>query len=54
VGVSSNGEEELFVKFCNHSRNFLRPRLNKQEVSAFGDRTGTGPRNRNGVQRVET
>jgi hypothetical protein len=32
--------------------NFLRPRLNKQAVFAFGDGTVTGSRKRNDVQRI--
>ena len=52
-GVSSNGKEELFLKLCNQSRNFLRSRLNKQAVSALSDGTGNVPRKRNGVQRIE-
>jgi hypothetical protein len=54
VGVSSNGKEELFVKFCIQSWNFLPSRFNKQAVSAFSDGTGTGPRKRNGIQSTET
>jgi len=51
-GVSSNGKEELFLKFSNQNRNFLRPRLNKQAVSAVSDGTGTGPRKRNDERRI--
>lgn len=47
VAVSTNGKEEQLMKFCIQCYNFLRPRLNKDSVSAFNSKVGTEPGSRN-------